>query len=274
MNAQVGERLGRALGHKDDVAWYAQAHARAREVFQAQFIEPNGKIKGDSQTGYAFALAFHLYKDEPQRLLILRRLESAIRRSHGHLTSGIYGTPVILDQLSRHGLHDLASRIMHLESFPSFGYQVRAGATTMWERWDADAFMGHQYMNDHCHRDFSGFADWVWKHVAGLQMDENAPGFRRILIQPRLSPEVTSVHAEHTSTSGPIGIRYDHTDGRLRFAVKLPPNTRTTLRIPAVSAEVVRESGLPITADYDAIEKVAIINVGSGNYAFESITSA
>jgi alpha-L-rhamnosidase len=188
--------------------------------------------------------------------------------------------------LSAHGHHDLAVRLFQSREFPSWGYEVVNGATTIWERWDSytkkDAFSRHNAaMNSFSHYAFGAVCGWMFQDLCGIDTEE--PGFGKIRIQPGpphpgSNPDREPIHwvkARYDSVRGPIRCDWRLRDGRFELDVTLPPNTSGTVVIPSAEGTKVTEGGRPIE-DHPSVDVVGaegdrrLVRVSSGRYAFRS----
>jgi len=124
------------LGKKEDADFYARLLDQIRAAFQKEFVTPNGRLSSNTQTAYALALAFDLLP-QSQRKEAAERLAEDVR-AFKHITTGFLGTPYLLEELTKAGYAKLAYQLLLNTGYPSWGYLVEHGATTMWERWNGD----------------------------------------------------------------------------------------------------------------------------------------
>ena len=139
-------------------------------------------------------------------------------------------------ELSRNGQHDEAWRLMNLRTVPSWGYMVEMGATTIWERWDGYV-KGRGFqdpgMNSFNHWAFGSVGEWVWRELAGINPDDEQPGYKHFFIRPRPCGDLTWVKARYDSIRGPIVSDWKIADGRFQLHVEIPANTTATVYVPA-----------------------------------------
>ena len=176
------------------------------------------------------------------------------------------------------GYLDEAYLLLNREEYPSWLYPVKQGATTIWERWDGqkpDGSFQDPSMNSFNHYAYGAIGEWMYRVMAGIEIDESAPGYKRALIQPRPGGGYTRVAAQHETPYGRLSSSWKLEGGRFVLDVEVPPNTTARVRVPAGSASAVTESGRPLAAgngiaafrqDGDAV----VVEVGSGRYAFAS----
>jgi alpha-L-rhamnosidase len=266
------------LGRDADAERFRALWRDVRDAFVAAYVTPEGRIKGDSQTAYVLALRFGLL-DDTQRAAARERLVELIEARDWHLSTGFLGTPHLLPVLTDAGRLDVAYRLLEQETYPSWGYMIRSGATTVWERWDSlrtDGTFQDPGMNSFNHYGFGSVGDWMYRTVAGLEPDPEAPGWRRAIIRPRPGGTLTHASAELETTYGVVASGWRLRGDRLEVDAEVPANTRATVHVPADSAGDVRESGRPASrapgVRFLRMEDgAAVFSVGSGSYEFEVV---
>ncbi|MGH7531848.1 MAG: alpha-L-rhamnosidase C-terminal domain-containing protein, partial [Gemmatimonadales bacterium] len=149
----------------------------------------------------------------------------------GHLTTGFLGSSFILPVLSDGGRDDVAFELLLNQTFPSWLYEVKAGATTTWERWNGDH--GNPEMNSYSHYAFGAVGEWLFRYLAGIDEAPDAVAFDRIVIHPRWSAQLDSVRATYRSARGPITSGWvRQKDGSVVVSGRIPANTRATVMLP------------------------------------------
>jgi len=270
------QRIARVLGRDADAARYADELVKIKSAFRAEFVSERGRVGDASQTAYVLALQFDLLPEELRKAAAKRLAEEI--RTRKHLTTGFLGTPYLCHVLSRYGYLDEAYLLLNREEYPSWLYPVKQGATTIWERWDGqkpDGSFQDASMNSFNHYAYGAIGEWMYRVMAGIDVDEAAPGYEHILIQPRPGGGITSVKASHETPYGKVGSAWTRADGRFELAVEVPPNTKATVRLPKAQLGSVMEGGSPL-GDGNGISgrrqdgDDAVLEVGSGRYLFSS----
>jgi alpha-L-rhamnosidase len=266
-------RIARVLGRGEDATRYAADFDRIRSAFRAEFVSERGRVGDASQTAYVLALQFDLLDDD-QRPIAARRLAEEVR-TRKHLTTGFLGTPYLCHVLSRYGYLDEAYMLLNREEYPSWLYPVKQGATTIWERWDGqkpDGTFQDASMNSFNHYAYGAIGEWMYRVMAGLDVDEAEPGYKHILIQPRPGGGLASVSAAHDTPYGKASSAWTRAAGRFELTVEVPPNAWATLRLPKARLADVLEGGKPVGDDGIRARRQdggdAVIDVGSGRYQF------
>jgi alpha-L-rhamnosidase len=262
------------LGHSDDVQTYTQLLYNIKKAFNSEYVTPNGRMISGTQTSYVLALNFDMLP-ENLRASAAKRLVSNIEDYDEHITTGFLGTPYICHVLSRFGRTDIAYDLLMKESYPSWLYPVKNGATTIWERWDGikpDGSFEDPEMNSFNHYAYGAIGDWMYRVVAGINTDEDDPGFHKIIIAPHPGGKLTMAQAELETLYGKIKSAWTIDQGIFTLDITVPPNTTAQVILPSVS-EPVTENGLDINTVKEITDIKKVGNdeqfaVVSGSYHF------
>lgn len=263
------------LGKTEDATSYTALLKRIREAFLNEYVTPGGRLVSGTQTAYVLALNFDMLPGE-MRTDAVQRLVDNIKAYNFHLTTGFLGTPYLCQVLSRFGQDSVAYRLLLQETYPSWLYPVKMGATTIWERWDGikpDGTFQTPTMNSFNHYAYGAIGDWMYRNIAGLNPDPDAPGYKRIIIQPRPGGGLTHAEASLETYYGKLHSGWKaEEDGSLVLDVVVPANTTARILLPAASADEVMESGEKISAQKElqaTVEKGFVeVKTGSGSYRF------
>ncbi|MFJ7996333.1 alpha-L-rhamnosidase [Streptomyces sp. NPDC096310] len=264
-SADLVARTAEVLG--EDPAPYTTLFGAVRDAFRAAYVSPNGRIKGDTQTAYVLALSMDLLADA-DRAPAADRLVQLIEAKGGHLSTGFLGTPRLLPVLTDTGHIDVAYRLLLQRTFPSWGYQIDQGATTMWERWDSirpDGTFQDAGMNSFNHYAYGSVGEWMYAHIAGIA--PGAPGFRKIIVRPRPGGGVTEASGRFDSLHGPVTTRWKAADGGFRLTVTVPANTTAEVWIPTTDTARVRHGETRFLRTADGC---AVYAAGPGSHHFAS----
>jgi alpha-L-rhamnosidase len=251
----------RAAELAGDAALERRMTARAAEVrnaFIAEFVTPSGRLLYDDQTSYALAIVHDLV---PPELLPATSsfFKAAIARSDGRIGTGFIGTPALLPALVKIGEPELAAAVFLQEKIPGWLYQVKAGATTIWERWDAIGEDGRAYdpqMNSYNHYAYGAVCQWLFEAVAGFRPDPAEPAFKHIVFEPLVIPALSPVKAHHDSRAGRIEAGWSVDGDRATYTVSVPEGARGTL--------VLREGYSDASVDGAAVAKGARSALAAG----------
>jgi alpha-L-rhamnosidase len=269
-------RTAQVLGKKEDATEYAELEEKIRSAFQKEYVTPNGRLSSNTQTAYALALAFGLLP-ESQRAEAAARLAADVKK-FGHLTTGFLGTPVLCRALSDYGYLDEAYLLLNRTEYPSWLYPVTKGATTIWERWDGikpDGSFQSASMNSFNHYAYGAIGEWMYQVIAGLELDEHAPGYKHVLIEPHPGGGLTRASASVESMYGRVASAWEIAGGKLTVNIEVPVNTTARVRLPNARLEEVSEGGKALTGRSEIsnprqVGDATVVEVGSGKYIFES----
>jgi alpha-L-rhamnosidase len=266
--SRIAEVVGGSRGAEDAAHFRDFAH-QVRDALQRRFLGDDGRLTAETQTTYAMALGFGLLPEELWRAAG-DRLAALVEEADTHLATGFLGTPLVLPALSDNGHHELACRLLRQDTYPSWLFEVRNGATSIWERWNGwtpEQGFHPSRMNSFNHYAFGAVGDWMYRYLAGLEPVE--PGYRRTLLRPRPGGGLTSARATHESLYGVHECGWQLQDGTLRVDVHVPANTSATVALPVASADQVRLNGGPPPAPTLADGTVRI-DVPPGRHSFEA----
>ena len=248
-SVQLVAKAAKILGKKEDAAKFDKLADDVKAAFNREFVGKDGRIKGNTQTVYVLALAFNLLSPENQKLAAKYLVED-IQSRDNHLSTGFNGTAYLMPTLAKIGVHDTAYKLLLNDTFPSWGYSIKHGATSIWERWDGwTAEKGFQDpgMNSFAHYSFGAVARWMFQTAGGINMA--VPGYRELTIAPKPNKQMTWVKADYDSIQGPISSHWKKADdGSFAWQVTVPANTTAMLVIPAKKAASVTEGGKPLSA--------------------------
>src|SRR5690606_35159852 len=179
------------------------------------------RLEGDSQTAYVLSLYMDLIPDS-KRQAVADHLVERIKERDWHLSTGFLGTRDLLPALSETGHLDVAYRLLLNDTFPSWGYQIKNGATTMWEQWDGikpDGTFRDPLTNSFNHYAYGAVGDWMYRNIAGIRHDPDNPGYKHIIIHPRLGGDLTHAKGEYESVYGKIVSDWEQTDDKFKLNV-------------------------------------------------------
>lgn len=240
-------RAAAVLGRHDDATNYRALYQAIVQRFHSEFFTADGAMTARTQTAHILALYFNLVPDA-WRQRTVDTLVELLAEQEGHLVTGFVGTPYFCHALSQNGRINEAWALLMKDDFPSWLYQVNAGATTIWEHWDGirpDGSMWSPDMNSFNHYAYGAVGEWLYRAVAGIEVDEAQPGFKHVIISPLPGGEVSFVDAGYQSLYGEIAVHWCRVDGRIRLSVRIPANTTATLKLAA--CEIIVAGGLAFT---------------------------
>jgi len=275
-SASILAEAAKALGKTDDAKMYSDLFNKIKEVFINEYVTKAGRVGTNSQTSYVLALKFNLLP-ENLRSKAAEFLVNDIKDRDNHLSTGFLGTPYLCHVLSDNGYTDTAYDLLLQESYPSWLYPVKMGATTIWERWDGektDSTFEDPGMNSFNHYAYGAIGDWMYRVSAGIET--MGPGYKHIIIQPHPAKKLTYSRASFESSYGTIGSGWEKKDGKVIIKVRIPANTSATIILPATVQDKVTEGGKPLSQniylkDIKLADNKLTMQAGSGEYTFEIV---
>ena len=264
------------LGKADEAAEYNALFDKIKAAFNKAYVAADGRIKGDTQAVYVLALAFDLVDGEKWEQAA-KYLVANIEQREGHLSTGFIGTKDLMLVLAKIGRNDVAYRLLHNETFPSWGFSIKHGATSIWERWDGwtpERGFQDPGMNSFAHYSFGAVYQWMVENIGGIR--SKGPAYKKIVIAPTLDGKLTWAKVRYESIRGPIASNWVVKGGKvLLLGVTIPANTTATIAIPTAEADVITENGNPL-ASAESVKVLSegpegvVLSVGSGSYRFEA----
>ena len=268
-SARVMSKMAEILGHTSEKNEYDKLSRKISAAYQEKFWrEDSSSFAPGTQASQSFGLYLDLVpeKSKDEALLFLER---SIEEKQGHLTTGILGTPFMLDVLSRSGRADIAYRVVNQKTFPGWGFMLEEGATTLWEHWE---FSDNTY--SHNHPMFGSVSQWFYNWLGGIQADPQAVGFDKITIRPQIISDLDWVNCSYDSVRGRITSNWHKKGDSLFMEVEIPVNATATVYVPVSENSRIFESGTPIEEIKDIQrlqeeKQFMVFRISSGRYLFE-----
>ena len=271
-------KMASIIGREKESREYAQLFEKIKAAFQKAYIKSDGSMQSDTQTAYLLALFMDLMPQD-LRTAAADNLVDNIRRHDWHLTTGFLGVRQLNLVLTSTGHADVAYRLLFTDTFPSWLYPIKNGATTIWERWDGwtqEKGFQDPGMNSFNHYSLGSVSEWLYRYVAGIDLDPRVPGYKQFVIHPYIGDELGYAKAEYNSIHGFIASGWTKDGETLILNIRVPANTTAKVYVPCSDAESVTESGVP-AAQADGVSSLGwgdgfvVYSVGSGQYSFTSM---
>ena len=254
-----------AILKKEEAAEYEELYGHIVKKFQDTFFHEDGTMTAQTQTAHIVALFFGLVP-EGKKETVTDGLKRLLEKENGHLVTGFIGTPYFCHALSQNGCLKEAYDLLLKEDYPSWLYQVKMGATTIWEHWDGikpDGTMWSPGMNSFNHYAYGAIGEWMYRVMAGIDTDEaeEGAGFRHLVIWPRMGGGLSYTDAVHETVYGPVRVRWEAEGSRISLLAEIPANTSASIRLDR-AVRVEEADGL----EFRAMEGFMEANTGSGMY--------
>lgn len=261
--------MANASGRTEEQNKYATLSANIKSAFIKAFVKVDGTVSNDSQTGYILALRYDLLPAE-LRAAAAAKLQANIMKRGDLLTTGFLGTPGSLDVLSDFGYDKTVYDLLLRTAYPSWGYMVARGATTIWERWNGDT--GDVSMNSYNHYSLGAVTGFIFRRIAGL--DPIEPGFKTFAVNPVLDARVKVGGGDFDSMLGRLSTDWEQgPNGAFHLSLTVPANAKALVYLPAKSARQVKERSKDLAGHPDLKIRGRsgdrlVLEVGSGQYDF------
>ena len=233
-STEILVKAASVLGNKSDLETYTKRLALIKKAFCHTYLTPAGLLMSNTQTAYVLALQFDMLPDS-LRAAAAQRLVQNIKDYKDHLTTGFLGAPYICPVLTRFGHLDIAYRLLEQDTYPSWLYPVKMGATTIWERWDGikpDSSFQKASMNSFNHYAYGAIGEWMYEVVAGIDTYDDGPGYKHSRIQPQPGGHLTHAEADLETPYGLLSSHWRIEGDSLLMDVVIPPNTRSEVFVP------------------------------------------
>jgi alpha-L-rhamnosidase len=268
-------RYATLLGKPADAQLCNVVADQFRNAFNEKFFDKNrGYYDNGSQTSCVLPLGFGLVPDGNRQRVFDRLVSKITDETKGFVGTGLVGGQWLNRVLTDNGRPDLSYMFATNTAYPSWGYMVEKGATTIWELWNGDK--ADPAMNSGNHVMLVGdLIIWLYEDLAGIKPDSGQPGFKHLIMKPHLVGDLRFVKATHRSPFGLIASEWTKEVGAFRWQITVPANTTATVYVPAKDAATITESGVP-AAQARGVKALprendyAVFEIGSGKYNFVS----
>lgn len=262
-------QMATLLGKTDEAMEFAGKAEAIRVAFNADFFnETNKSYATGSQAANAIPLVMGIV-EPTNRAAVLDAIVADVRARGNALTAGDVGYRYLLRALAENGRSDVIFDINNQSDKPGYGYQLKMGATSLTEAWDA------RRSSSQNHFMLGQITEWFYHDLAGIGSDPAGPGFKKILIKPQPVGDVKWAKASYDSIRGRIVSDWSRGEKDFMLKVQIPPGSTATVYLPAQAADSIRESGAPLGKSKDVTllrqeGDRAVIQVASGAYEFKS----
>jgi alpha-L-rhamnosidase len=292
-DATLMSQMAHTVGKTDDERKYSELFEKIKAAFNQAYVRPDGFVGGvppppvfasgtakplsdkpvETQTGYVLALHMNLLPDS-LRSVAAKRLVDRLEANQWRLGTGFLGTPYLLGALTDTGHVDVAYRLLLSTEYPSWGYLVEHGATTMWERWNGDQMRGDPSMNSYNHYAYGAVADWVYRYAAGIDAVASDPGFHVIRLHPNFDKRLGSLDFSYESSYGTIHSAWSISGNKVIWNLTIPANATGRLPLAGERAQSFKLEGQDLSKssrvhavarDTNALE----YEIPAGSYQFE-----
>ena len=224
--ADIMAKIASVLKKQADHLQFSRLAANIRSAFVTRFVAADGAITGNTQTAYLLALDFKILPCS-LREKAKQQLIQSLKDADDHLQTGFLGVKHLCPVLSDIGRQQHAYQLLLNETYPSWGFSIAQGATTIWERWDGwTQQQGFQSaaMNSFNHYAYGSVGEWLYARMAGIDWDEAQPGFKIIVFNPAFNRNIGWLDAQYKAATGTVKSHWRFCDEQLHWSISIPPN--------------------------------------------------
>lgn len=235
-SAEILGKIAQAIGREEDAKFYLHLSEKIKILYDKYLIREDGQVRyteENRQAPYVRVLAFGLCSEEKKKL-VLKKLKEAVIYSNYHLNTGFLSTGLLLPILVKYGMKEEAYRILEQETAPSWLYPVVNGATTIYESWDGV----QNYFGSFNHYSFGAVCDFLFQQTCGIRLDEKAPGYCHVILEPVIGGTLTWAGASIETGYGKISSSWEKMNDKIRYVFEVPANTTASIRLNGVTEEV------------------------------------
>jgi len=272
--------MARLINKTADAQAYDKLAGEIKTAFNREFFDPKTRHYGPTQTANALPLFIGLATDKERGPAWSELFNDLVYEHNSHLTTGIIGTKYILDVLTSTGNSDLAYDILTKTDFPSYGYMLKNGATTLWEIWQQREGPS---MNSHNHPMFGSIGAWFYRALAGINIAPDSEAYKKLVIKPQMVRDLTHASGSLSTINGEVSCAWSKGDRHVKLEAVIPVGSEALIYIPVfklrnlqlteggtvVFADSQLKTSLPGIKSIEAKGGNLIIRVGSGRYTFK-----
>lgn len=273
--------MARVLGKDNDEKAYSQLAEQIKQAFNRQYFDTKTKnYANGSQTANTLPLFLDIAAESERGSVFGNLFQDIVYKHNTHLTTGIIGTKYLMELLTRFNASDLAYEIAAQTTYPSWGYMIENGATTLWELWQQRTGPS---MNSHNHPMFGSVGAWLYKALAGINLAPGSVGFQKILIQPQMVRDLRYAAGSVLTLRGMVSSAWWRSERKVSLEVRIPVSSEAEVVLAKFNLKniVIKESGqilwdskgfhqgIPGVREVEEKPGIFVIKVGSGKYLFE-----
>ena len=276
-SASLMARIAGILGDQERANYFEDLHGSLKTGIHKRFFhEETGSYATGVQGSDAFALAADCVPEKDRNRVLEHLVKNITQQNAGTLDTGIFGTPLLLEVLADNGKAEIAYDILNQTKYPSYGYMLSQGATTLWECWEKEN-------GSHNHPMLGSVVAWMFKYITGLKPDRQLPGFRNIIIQPCFFSGLDYAEASYESVRGPVGIRWERVGSKIEIRLDIPCNCSADVYLSVKEPDAIKENGIPVfvngrlvdglqgISNFSVKEDGVRMEVKAGRYCFEIV---
>lgn len=266
---QLMQKFAMMNKHADDAAYYAELATKIKNSYNEKFFKPEAALyDNNTVTANILSLQLGLVPEGYEEKVFRNIVEKTEVDCKGHVSVGVLGIQHLMRGLTRHGNLELAYKIVTNETYPSWGYMIKNGATTIWELWNGDT--ANPAMNSRNHVMLLGdLLIWFYEDLAGIKNDPSSVGFKKIWMEPVFPEKLDHVNASYNSPYGKIESAWNRVGDHLTWNITIPANTTATIKLPLRFAVKI-DAEMPGVHTVQNSGDFLVAELGSGKYVLKS----
>jgi len=267
------QKFARLSNNESDINNFASEATKVKEAFNKKFYNNStAQYSNNTVTANLLALAFNLVPQGDSERVFKSIADKILIENNGHISTGVIGTQWLMRWLTKYNRADIAYKLASNDTYPSWGYMVKNGATTIWELWNGNT--ADPKMNSQNHVMLLGdLLIWMYENLAGIHSDANEVAFKKIIMKPSFDVDLPYVNASYQSPYGIVKSYWKKENGQLNWNISVPGNATAIVYVPAKENSEVNEAN-KLAASSEGIKFLkmengnAVFEIGSGNYSF------
>ena len=230
------QRYAEKFGYTADAGYFGREAAATLKAVNDTFLVA-GRYSNGTATANLLPLAMGIVPEAARKAVADSLISTIVNKNNTHISSGVIGIQWLMRYLSESGRGDIAYRLASTSTYPSWGYMVERGATTIWELWNGDT--ARPSMNSGNHVMLLGdLLVWCYEYLGGIRPSADKPGFKHIVLRPDFSiADISGVTASHPTPYGMVRSSWTRESGRIRWKVSVPANTTAEVHLPSGKVE-------------------------------------
>lgn len=247
-SSEIVAKAAKVIGQETVAREYFKLSKEVKESFCKEYITDDGELTVDTQTAHILVLFMNLAPKEVKEKVV-KSLRENLKRNNNYLKTGFIGTPYFSRVLSENGCNDLAYQLLLNEEYPSWLYEVKMGATTVWERWNSilpDGKFGELGMNSLNHYAYGSIVEWMYRNMCGIHPLEECPGFRKIHLEPQPDRRIEYAKAVVDSAAGVIESGWRYESNKIHYHFLIPAFTKAEVILPNGLNDIIAINGLEL----------------------------
>uniref|UniRef100_UPI0026EB2B53 family 78 glycoside hydrolase catalytic domain n=1 Tax=Flavobacterium alvei TaxID=2080416 RepID=UPI0026EB2B53 len=262
----IMKKFATIANEENDIAHYDDLAVRIKKAFNAKYLNTTtNSYANNTVTANVLPLAFGMVPENVKEKVFQNMVHEIEVTKQGHISTGVIGTQFLMRTLTNFGRGDLAFKLASNKTYPSWGYMVENGATTIWELWNGNT--ADPTMNSQNHVMLLGdLMIWYYENIAGIKSNPEKPGFEQIIMKPDFNAGLTFVNASYESIHGLIKSNWKKSKTNLVWKITIPANSSALVYLPTANASDVKVNNVKVSQSYQIENNKLVLELPSGTY--------